>query len=95
MKLKMFSVFDSKVGAFMNPFFVRSTAEAIRVFSDAVSNPQQGFCKHPEDYTLFEIGSWDDQTAAIDHLDTPHSLGLAVQFVKPDPQQHMKLEAVK
>jgi len=82
MKLKMFSVFDSKVAAYMNPFFARSTAEAIRMFSDAVGNPQQGFCKHPEDYTLFEVGSWDDQTAGIDLLQTPHSLAKAIQFVQ-------------
>lgn len=95
MKLKFFSVYDSKVSAFMNPFLARTSAEAIRSFADAVGNPQQGFCKHPEDYTLFEIGSWDDQTAAMEMLPTPHSLGLAVQFVQPDPQQPMKLEAVK
>ena len=63
MKLKIFSVFDSKVAAYMNPFFARSTAEAVRIFSDAVNSSQQGFKSHAEDYTLFELGVWDDQSA--------------------------------
>jgi len=84
MKLKMFSIFDSKISAYMNPFFARTSQEAIRMFADAVGNPKQGFCKHPEDYTLFEIGAWDDQTAQIELLPTPHSLGVAVQFVSSD-----------
>lgn len=81
MKLKIFSVFDSKVSAFMNPIFLRTTPEAIRAFSGAVSEKDSNFCKYPEDYTLFEVGSWDDQTAVIDLLSTPHPVAKAIEFV--------------
>ena len=81
MKLKIFSVHDSKVSAFLNPFFVRTTGEATRMFSDAVQREASGFKAHAEDYTLFEVGSWDDQTAAIDLLPTPHPICKAIEFV--------------
>jgi len=80
MMLKIFSVFDSKVGAYMSPFFMRSTGEAVRAFTQAVSDKDTQFCKHPEDYTLFELGEWDDQTSKFDLKSTPVSLGLAIEF---------------
>lgn len=83
MKLKIFSVFDSKVMAFNTPFFQRSTGEALRAWSDAV-NGQEGFAKHPEDYTLFELGEFDDTDAKFELYSTPRSLGLAVEFVKQE-----------
>lgn len=82
MKLKMFSVFDSKIQAYMNPFFARTAAEALRSFADAVNNSESNFCRFAEDFTLFEIGAWDDQTAKVELLPTPHSLGVAIQFLK-------------
>lgn len=80
MKLKMFCVFDSKVQAFTTPFFQRATAEAIRSFQDEVNKPGSQIGKYAGDYTLFELGAWDDQTAAFEIYDTPTSLGLAVNF---------------
>lgn len=82
MKLKIFSIYDSKVSAFGTPFFQRSTGEAVRAFTDAVNrkDSDNGFAMHPEDYTLFELGSWDDAMASVDMMDSPKSLGVAVQF---------------
>lgn len=82
MKLKIFCVYDSKIGAFNNPFFQRSTGEALRSFGDAV-NKEENFRRHSEDYVLFELGSFDDQTAAFDLYDAPKSLGMASQFLLP------------
>lgn len=63
MLLKVFSVYDVKVGAYLPPLFFRSKLEAIRAFSSAVADSQHQFCQHPEDYTLFELGEWDDGDA--------------------------------
>lgn len=84
MQYKMFSVFDSKVSAFMTPFFMRTSSEALRAFEDSVNAEKSGFKAHAEDYTLFELGSWDDQTAKFDLLATPHSLAVAIQFVRKE-----------
>lgn len=82
MKLKMFSIFDSKVQAYMAPVFLRSTGEAERAFSASVADQSSNFCKFPEDFTLFEVGSWDDQTCVVDLLPTPHPVAKAIQFIK-------------
>jgi len=80
MILKIFSVYDSKVKAFNNPFFQRTTGEALRSFMDACQKMDGNFYKYAEDYTLFEIGAFDDATAKFELYETPQSLGLASQF---------------
>lgn len=81
MILNIFSIYDSKAEAYMQPFFMKTKGEAVRAFSDLVRDPQSMVSKHPEDYVLFEIGSFDDQKAEICVLDSPRSLGVAIEYV--------------
>lgn len=63
MIMKIFSVFDSKAAFFGNPFFDQNEGSAIRNFSDAVndsSNPNNMWHKHPEDFSLFYLGEFDN-----------------------------------
>ena len=76
MILKVFGIFDSKVEAYLPPFMMKSKGEAIRALSNHLADPQHNFCKYAEDFTLFELGSWDDSNAKYDLLPTPHSIGL-------------------
>lgn len=80
--LKVFTVFDSKVGAYGNPIFLRSKGEALRVFEHTVNTPDHQFAKNPEDFTLFELGSFDEEKAKFVLNSTPISIGLAIEFVK-------------
>ena len=75
---KMFSVYDSKVGAYLDPMFFRSKGEAIRAFSSAVADSTHQFHKYASDFTLFELGSWDELNAKMDLHATPVSVGLAI-----------------
>lgn len=65
MKLLICSVFDQAVGAYLQPFFARSKAEAIRSFSDAVGTPKSPFCEHPSDYTLVCLGAFNDADGEV------------------------------
>lgn len=78
--LKIFSVYDSKVGAYLNPLFLRSNGEALRAFVSAVNSADHDFCKYASDYTLFELGAWHEDSATINMLPTPKSLGVAIEF---------------
>lgn len=66
MKLAIFSVYDVKVGAFMQPFFSPTTGAALRSLTDAVNDPKHEFSKHVEDYTLFRLGEWDDTSGLFE-----------------------------
>jgi len=65
MIIKVYSVFDSKVALFSRPYFSLNDNSMLRSFSDALNEPGQNpdavaWNRHPEDYSLFYIGEYDD-----------------------------------
>jgi len=81
---KIYSVYDSKTEAFMQPFFSLTRGQAIRSFTDAVADSNSMLALHPADFTLFELADWDETTGSIVLPSTPISLGLALDFVNPN-----------
>lgn len=77
--MPLFSVLDKKVGAHTPPFMMRSNAEAIRSFIDAVADKNQQFCKHPEDYILVRVGTFNEEKGVLIGPDTPEILISAVE----------------
>lgn len=63
MKLKVYSVYDSKVECYFPPVYYRARGEAYRAFEDDCRNEKTNLYKHPEDYTFFELGEFDDSNA--------------------------------
>lgn len=72
MKL-IYAVKDLAVQAFGQPFFLNSKGEATRSFGDEVNSkdPNSAIAKHPEDYELYEIATWDPQTGKIEPKEAP------------------------
>lgn len=65
--MNLISVFDRAVQSFMPPFAVAHNGFAIRSFSDEIktSSETNALSKHPDDYELYQVGVFDDQTGAI------------------------------
>lgn len=80
MKLMMFSLFDAAAEAYMQPFFAQTRGQAIRSFGDLVNEVGSHVNKHPDDYTLFVVGVFDQQSGEVVHQ-TPVSLGNALEYV--------------
>ena len=74
MLLLVCAVKDSAADAFGRPFFVPTIGLAMRSFIDEVNNRESPFNAHPDDYTLFEIGDFDDNSGALVSLKTPRLL---------------------
>lgn len=71
MILGVFSVFDSKLACFSRPWYELTDASAIRIFTDAVndgSNPNNQWFRHPEDFSLYRLGSFDDELGKIESI---------------------------
>lgn len=92
MILKMYAIYDSKALAFLPPFFMHNDSVAKRIFQDTVLDPASQFHKHPEDYTLFCVGTFEDSTAKIEPLAQALNLGLAMM---PDTAYSVPIERVK
>jgi len=91
-KLYVYSVHDTKVGAFAQPFFMRSRGEALRGWEDHVNDSSVMPNKHPQDFALFELASFDEDTGTFENLPAPLNLGLALQFRKA-PQAPTPMES--
>lgn len=70
-KLQMFAIYDKKAVAYNTPFYTHQKGQAIRSFQDAVNDPQCPFNKHPEDFSLFHVGEWNDTTGVVTPLPNP------------------------
>lgn len=86
MILRVYSVYDSKAEAYMQPFYFNSRGQAIRAFSDTCNDPKSQLFAHAGDFTLFEIAKYDDQTGIM--LNEKHvNLGVALEF-KNEESRH-------
>ena len=68
----MLAVYDKKTGLYDNPFIVRHNGEAIRGFDHLRKDVNTKFGKNPEDFDLYQIGTYDAQTGNVE-LITPHT----------------------
>lgn len=79
---QVLAVYDSKAGAHAPPFFCSTLGIARRTFSDAANMPDHPLSKNSEDFTLFLLGTWNDETAVFTPLPEAKNLGLAANFKK-------------
>lgn len=84
MKYIAVSILDVKLECFGRPAFVRAKAEAVRSFSDEVNrpsadNPLNG---HPEDFALYFLGEFDDESGRFVSPDRPEMLVQAINVVR-------------
>lgn len=80
MKLIIFTVHDSKAEQAPDLYTSTTQATGLRRFKATCDNPESDFYKFPGDYTLFELGTWDQKTLKIEEYKTPIHHGLALQF---------------
>jgi hypothetical protein len=72
------SVKDRAADAFGRPLFVPSVGLAIRSFSDEVNRQADDnqMYHHSDDFDLFELGTFDDNTGIIECHPQPKQLAL-------------------
>lgn len=78
--LKIFTVYDSKTEAYLPPFYAQATGAGLRIFIEAAGTAEHQFHKHAGDYTLFEIGEWDELRGELMPNMANINLGTALQL---------------
>lgn len=61
----MFSVYDVKAEVFQRTFAAGAKGEAIRSFIDICNDKEHPLGQHPGDYSLIEVGTWDDKSGEV------------------------------
>lgn len=83
MKTKVFAIYDHKASVYGTPFFMVNHAMAVRAFGDLAEDERTTVGKHPEDFTLYQVGEFDDGSGTLVDLNPKLDLGLATSFKKP------------
>jgi len=84
MKVYVYNIYDEKARAFLRPFFMPTMAAARRAVATIVNGEDDHIFKtNPSDFTLFEIGSYDDNDGLITGYLNKLSLGCLVELRNP------------
>lgn len=65
MRIRLYSLKDRLLGAFLAPFPARADVEAVRQLKNSLKDPQMAqsqLVQHKEDYDLYYVGIFDDET---------------------------------
>ncbi len=65
MLMQIYSIYDTAVGAYMRPFVSQADGDATRAFSDLIGDAEHPVGRHPEDYSLFRLGGFNDQDGKV------------------------------
>jgi len=83
----IYVIYDNKAKIWMSPFYFRSRGECIRSLSDSLQDKTLLFSKHPEDFELYEVGSYDMMCGGFNLYPDFVSLGLLIAFFeKQEPK---------
>jgi len=79
---KIYSIYDVKVGLYMQPFPAHTHGMALRMFSDHVNDPNTITHKHPADFALFHLADFDESEGRYQNRDKPEHLAQATDFLE-------------
>lgn len=93
-KLRVFVIFDSKVEAYMQPFFCRTVGEALRTWESVCNDGKSLMSSHPSDFTLFETAEFDEATGHFNQFHALKSYGAAIEC-KKQPDAMLPFDEIK
>jgi len=81
-KVLAYSVLDEKAATFSPPFFMANKALAHRMFGELALDPKSNIARHPADYRLYEVGSFDQEAGLLEGYDAPQFVCAAIDFLE-------------
>lgn len=74
--MKIFTIYDNKAKAYLQPFFSRNLDTAMREIKQVVNTPDHAFNIHADDYGMFDIGEYDENNGKIESQPPVHVINL-------------------
>lgn len=81
---KVFGVFDAKAGIYLPTVCRHSKGEFIREMIEVGRNKDTMIGKFPADFTLFELGEWDDLQGEYSMLPAKQPLGTVLEWISKE-----------
>jgi len=86
-KLQLFCVQDTKAEAFMRPWVARTVNEALRNFAAEVNAVDSTLSKFPNDFCLWHVGEFDEESGKVKGFTENRALGFAVEHMRKPAEQ--------
>lgn len=79
------SVRDAKAEIFGQPIFTGKIGTVARSFADEVNRnaADNPYFRHPSDYTLYQLGTFNDETGQFTNLETPRLILIGNEAKEP------------
>lgn len=78
--MKMYTVHDAAAKAYLPPFTTPSERDALASFKQASEDTNSNICKFSSDFTLIEIGEFDERTNVLTAHKAPITIINAAKF---------------
>lgn len=88
LKLRLYSIYDSKAEQFSPPQVYHNDMLALRGFESIVNDDKMLIKKYPEDFTLYYVGNLSDSDGRYyvencDESRVPILIGRAIEYAQP------------
>lgn len=75
METKIYAIYDSVANAYMQPMYFTNDGMALRTVQQQVNNNKDSFLhKNPQDFTLYQLGEYLDDSGSLVPLETPRKV---------------------
>lgn len=98
---KLFTIYDNKARCYQSIFMAPTLPAGMRMFADAISDPNSSLARHPADFTLVEVGTFDERLGNVNKKEGgPHPVAPATDFIMdtthafPDPAEKIVMEGL-
>ena len=81
---RVYAMYDSKVKAYLRPFYQRADGEAMRAMINSSREEGSPLKEFGGDFTLFCIGEFDDSAGTIQMFPIKSNLGTALQIINQE-----------
>lgn len=87
MKLNVYSVYDKAAKVYSPAFNAQNNAVALRMFDSACKNPDTQVAKYPQDYELYLLAEWDDNTGEYKNVSPVQRIIQAAEMIPPTKKE--------
>lgn len=86
MMLNCYSIYDLKALQYHPPFYASTDAQAMRSMADLANDLNTNVGRHPADYVLYCVGTYNDQNGQLQPLTPLRHVADAWSLVKQAPE---------
>ncbi len=80
MKMQIVAVRDIVSNAYSQPQFALHIGQAKRAFGDQCRSNEGDMGRHPEDFEIWHLGEFDDNTGQFELLETPVQIDVGSNY---------------